>query len=142
MCDSGLAAQTEYSYRLRAYSDLGTSAYSNVATATTDEPEKLHVGDIDGFADSAGGYWSATVTVTIHDEPHLPEEGVYVYGSWSGYGTNLGYCLTGPDGSCQIAIFSIPGSVPVVTFTVTAWNSGPSAARWPMSLSSRGSPAS
>src|SRR4029450_11170555 len=33
--DTGLAATTTYSYRVRAFNSVGPSAYSNTATATT-----------------------------------------------------------------------------------------------------------
>ena len=50
----GLAASTSYSFRARAYNAAGTSAYTNVATATTNAQATTAINFGSGFAGSAG----------------------------------------------------------------------------------------
>ncbi|HEX2937065.1 MAG TPA: PA14 domain-containing protein, partial [Bacteroidales bacterium] len=38
--DAGLTANTQYQYRIRSFNDLGSSGYSNTASAITSEPEE------------------------------------------------------------------------------------------------------
>ena len=66
--NTGLAASTSYSYRVRAYNDGGDSGYSNTATAMTPDPPagaKLYLGS--STAGTAGGVAFADEDILIKD---------------------------------------------------------------------------
>ena len=85
----------------------------------------MHVGNLDGVADTSGntGTWSATVRITAHDVKHNLLNGVTVRGSWNGSSTDLGECSTsdaGGTGTCSVVLSSIPNATRLVSFAVTA----------------------
>lgn len=66
--NTGLAASTSYSYRVRAYNDGGDSGYSNTATAMTPAPPagaKLYLGS--STSGTAGGVAFADEDILIKD---------------------------------------------------------------------------
>jgi hypothetical protein len=83
----------------------------------------VHVGDLDGSAQSNGTTWSATVEVTVHDADHAPINGATVVGTWSPSGLNSDTCTTGELGGNGTCIFLFPSlrkSNKFATFTVTS----------------------
>ncbi|MDH3254980.1 MAG: hypothetical protein OEM62_08325, partial [Acidobacteriota bacterium] len=88
----------------------------------------MHVGDLDATsAPAPRNRWSATVTVTVHDdgEPHASVVGATVTGSWSAGATGSGSCTTTGAGQCSIAKGNIRGNSPSATFSVTDVTLGP-----------------
>ena len=75
----------------------------------------MHVGDIDATAGSLSSPWSATVTITMHDEGHRPLANAVVSASWNG-GPSVS-CTTGAAGSCVLTKSKIPRKASV-DFTV------------------------
>ena len=75
----------------------------------------MHVGDIDGTTVSLQNTWSATVTITMHDEGHRPLANAVVSASWSG-GPSVS-STTGAAGWCVLTRSKIPRKASV-DFTV------------------------
>lgn len=75
-----------------------------------------HVGDLDGLSLRQPGVWLAQVTVSVHDDAHLPVSGALVSGTWVDFGTAS--CTTGADGTCLVALNGIPRRTSSVTFVV------------------------
>lgn len=117
--NTGLAAGTTYYYQVQAYNGGGDSAYSNIASATTQSPPSIHVGDLDGSRILAKKNWSATVTITVHDGNHTPISGVTVSGSWSNGATGTASCTTDTSGVCLVTKNNMKLSVSRVTFSIT-----------------------
>lgn len=61
----------------------------------------MHVSDLDAAAVSTGRTWTATVTVTIHDDAGAPVSGATVSGSWKN-GT-VANCVTSEIGQCSLS---------------------------------------
>lgn len=80
---------------------------------------KLHLSNVVGSASKVKKNWTATVTVTVHDEAHALQSGVTVTGSWSGGGTGTSSCTTGAGGTCQLVKSGLKTSVPSLTVSVT-----------------------
>ena len=87
----------------------------------------IHVGNLDGNSASAPrNRWSATVTVTVHDEADVPLASATVTGSWSGVKVNkktaslTGSCVTDASGQCTITLNNIKRNTASVTFEVQA----------------------
>jgi hypothetical protein len=80
----------------------------------------MHVGDLEGSSAPASkaNKWIATVTVTVHDEGHLPIYGTTVNGTWSGGTSGGGSCTTDSDGQCSIAKKNLRSNVNSVMFSV------------------------
>jgi hypothetical protein len=80
----------------------------------------MHVGGLEGngVPASKGNKWNATVTVTVHNEGHDPNNGITVNGTWSGGTSGGGSCLTDSTGQCSIDKNNLRSSVNSVTFTV------------------------
>ena len=88
------------------------------------DPNTMHVGDLDGLAQSSGNTsWSATVDITIHDQNHNPLNGATIVGTWSVSGLNSNTCTSGDLGGTGTCIVLFPGlrrSTKSVTFNVTS----------------------
>ena len=82
-----------------------------------------HVGDLDASAVSGlRGRWTATVTVTVHDEAEAAVEGVTLTGTWgAGWATT---CITGADGSCDLVQSRLRSTQMSVDFNVTDVSGG------------------
>jgi hypothetical protein len=80
----------------------------------------LHAGDLDGAgASQGGGKWTASVTITVHDNNHNPVANATVSGNWSGPGgSGPGSCETDVNGQCTVQFTDIPNSKKTITFTV------------------------
>jgi len=80
----------------------------------------IHVGALSGSTSVRKSNWSATVTVTVHDNSHNPVANVTVTGAWSGAsftgGTNT--CITDGIGQCSVSTGNIKNASSV-TYTVT-----------------------
>jgi PKD repeat protein len=80
----------------------------------------MHVGDLDGDSEAVRSKWTASVTVTVHDESCSPVSGATVTGSWSGGARGDGSCVTDGSGQCLISKGNLKMDVGSVTFTVNA----------------------
>jgi serine protease AprX len=77
----------------------------------------VHVGDLDGVGTPQGvNRWTATVTITVHDQTHGPRAGVTVSGTWGGKGAGVS-CITDAVGRCSLS--RQHGKNISVTFSVT-----------------------
>jgi PKD repeat protein len=79
---------------------------------------KMHIGDLDGTKEVVRNKWTATVTITVHDENETPVNGATVTGSWSAGTTGTGVCTTDVTGQCDVVKTNIHNKVPSVAFTV------------------------
>jgi len=116
---TGLASNSTYSYRVRAYNGSGDSPFSNISSATTAVGlSPIHVESLDGSS-SASKKWEATVTILIEDASSAPApvSNVTVSGSWSAGGS--GSCTTDVSGLCSITKGNLRNNLASVTFTVT-----------------------
>jgi serine protease AprX len=78
----------------------------------------VHVGDLDGVGTALGiNRWTATVTITVHDQTHSPRAGVTVSGTWGGKGAGVS-CVTDAVGQCSLS--RQQGKNLSVTFSVTS----------------------
>ena len=119
--DSGLLANTTYTYRVLAYNGAGDSAPSNTASATTPTviEASLHVGDLKGSS-SLGrkDRWDATVTILVHDANEAPVGSATVSGLWTDGVNASGACITNSSGTCTLTKTGIKTSLSGVTFSV------------------------
>jgi hypothetical protein len=96
-----------------------TSDTNNVTVDNVADPT-IHSGDLDSSAVGAarGGKWTATVTITIHDDGEVAVANATVDGSWSNGANGSGSCLTDSVGECVITRDRIKRNSASVTFTV------------------------
>ena len=76
----------------------------------------MHVGDIDVTTSNQSNSWSATATVTIHDDNHMPVSNVVVIGSWNDSALS---CVTNTSGRCSISRQGIPKRTTSAGFIVS-----------------------
>jgi PKD repeat protein len=76
----------------------------------------MHVGDLSGDRTTHRNKWTAIVTITVHDQDHLPVSGALVSGTWSN--GVLGTCSTDVFGQCQVSLGGLTKNVPDISFTV------------------------
>ena len=85
---TGLTASTTYSYRVNAYNSNGDSAYTNIASATTQQSGggvEMHVGSITVSRVALNGNrFRADATITILDGSDQPVSGATVNGDFTG----------------------------------------------------------
>lgn len=94
-------------------------------TATPPAGSTVHIGDLDGSGVSQGGNrWSATVTVTVHNNSEGLVSGATVFGNWSNGTTGSGSCVTNVSGQCSIVKNNLRGNILNVSFSVTNISSG------------------
>lgn len=118
--DIDLQPGTTYHYRVRATSAVGDSAYSNLASATTQAaPAAMHIGGLSGAASPGAKTWAATVTVTVHDTAHKGVSGATVSGLWSGAARGSGTCTTGDNGTCVLIKDGLNNNKTSITLAVT-----------------------
>ncbi len=118
--DIGLAANTTYTYRVRAYNTTGNSSYSNEASATTQaaSSQTLHVASMNVQVQALRRWSRASVTVQVVDETGTAVANATVTGQWSGAVSGSASFSTGSDGS-GTATSSWTRSSDVFTFCVT-----------------------
>ncbi len=121
---AGVATNGHILTATQKLADVNSSNNARAIIVSVDPPS-VHVGNLDGVADTSGntGTWSATVRITAHDVKHNLLNGVTVRGSWNGSSTDLGECSTsdaGGTGTCSVVLSSIPNATRLVSFAVTA----------------------
>jgi PKD repeat protein len=114
--DTGLPAKTTFYYRVRAVNAAGSSAYSNVSSATTQAAPAIQVGDLEGTRSVTKKSWTAKVTILVHDAADRPVAGAVVSGSWDTGAASS--CTTGSGGTCTVSATKIPTGTASVTFNV------------------------
>jgi len=98
--------------------------YQSVTVSGT--PDNLHVGDLDDSSTSQSlTWWTASVTVMVHDGDHNAVEGAMVFGTWSGGASGTATETTNQNGLCTFSYPNIHKKNPIVTLTVDniTWNS-------------------
>jgi hypothetical protein len=118
--NTGLAASTSYTYRVKAVNGSLGSTYSNTATAVTQANQQtdtfVWVTALTGSAAPNGkNQWRATATITAGNSTGA-KSGVTVTGSWSTGGS--GSCVTDSTGRCSITSNKLT-NVASTTFSVT-----------------------
>ncbi len=96
---------------------IGSDIQEITISATGDNT--LHVGNLDGQSTfQSNTWWTAEVTVTVHNENHEPVIGAMVNGTWSGgiSGTDSGE--TGTNGQITFSYPAIHKRIGSVTFTI------------------------
>jgi PKD repeat protein len=106
------AAAGTYSVMLTVTDNYGATN-SHTASVTVVKVV-LHVGDLDGATDIQRRYWTAFVSIRVHDAEHRPV-GARVDGVWSS--GESGSCTIDSNGTCTLATV-VATSVASVTFTV------------------------
>jgi hypothetical protein len=98
-----------------------TGSDSNNVTVDNVADPTMHAGDLDGSAalTGRGGKWSATVTITVHDDSEAAVAGATVSGAWSAGANGSGSCVTDGSGQCDITRTSINRNSSSITFDVT-----------------------
>lgn len=122
---TSLSAGTTYSYRVRAWNEHGTSAWTAAASASpTDAPQTRPMTvALDGTAASKPkGMWTATVTATVTAPDGSgnaePVSGADVHYTWNDSNATVGSCRTGADGTC-VASTDATKQQSSLTYTVT-----------------------
>jgi hypothetical protein len=119
-------AATTYDYRVRARNGEGSSAYSNVASATTDSAPPgpgtiLNVASVVVSTDNVGGGNKVgRADVIVEDENGNRVEGATVSGDFSGTFTESN---SGPTDAIGVAVLTTSGSAKgklSVTFCATS----------------------
>ena len=77
------------------------------------------VGDLDAISTSQGTTWTAAVTITVHDNNHMPVPNASVRGKWTGGASGTVTCNTDSSGACTVSKASIANRKTSATFTVT-----------------------
>jgi uncharacterized repeat protein (TIGR01451 family) len=105
---------------------VDTNPANNSAT-DTDTINGLHVGDLDWTStNTSGTQWSASVTVTVHNQDHNVVPGVLVSGSWIGGGTGGTSCTTNASGQCLLTRTGLSrATTSSATLTVTGLTLAP-----------------
>lgn len=95
----------------------------DIVVVTVDEPyqdpETMHIGDLDAASEVVRNKWQATVTITVHDAGHGPVANATVSGAWSGGATGGAGCITDADGQCSVVMPNLKAKASSVKFTVT-----------------------
>lgn len=118
--DSDLLPSTTYQYRVQAFNSVGTSDYSNTATATTSggtSISSLHIADLDDSVTVNAKNWDATAIILVEDNLGAPVADATVTGSWSSGGSSSG--TTNSNGMCSITRVRLKNKVLSTMFTVT-----------------------
>jgi hypothetical protein len=84
----------------------------------------VHVGDLETSKTLGNKNWSATVSVTVHNEHPVggtatPVAGATVNGSWAGAATGTTSCVTNSSGVCSMTRSNLKNNNTSTTFTVT-----------------------
>ena len=102
-----------YVVRLTVTDNIGATSFQDRSVTVI----TMHIGDLDGGSANYRDTWTATVTITVHDNNHGPVANATVSGSWSIGGT--GSCpKTDSLGHCFVQKSTIPRSTKSVTFTI------------------------
>ena len=120
--DTGLAADTTYTYRIRAVNTAGSSV-SSTASATTQTlgtATTMHVGSLSGTGTRVQGpNWRADVTIIVVDNLGNAVIGATVSGTWSGGVSGGDSCTTSASGSCVVQSDNVHNRTGSVTWTVS-----------------------
>ncbi|MCH8282562.1 MAG: cadherin-like domain-containing protein, partial [Chloroflexi bacterium] len=111
----------EYVATLVVY-DGNLDSAQDSATITASQPgTSMHVGDLDAASIKLPkGFWSAQVTIEVHDASEFLLNGATVTGIFTQNGNTIpGNCITGTSGRCTIDSEKLPKKSGSATFMVT-----------------------
>jgi PKD repeat protein len=93
------------------------------AGGSTELPAAVHVGNLDGASTTwsryGNQYWSAAVSIAVHDNAERPVAGAMVQYAWSGAVVKTGTCVTDANGRCDVPSGTLSWFRPHVALTVT-----------------------
>jgi hypothetical protein len=125
--DTTATFTAEGTYVLRLSADDGELSSNDEVTVTVNpEPiNTLHVGDLDAVKSVKGksGWWKVFVTVTVHDQDHMPVPITVVSGVWSGAASGTVSGTTLDNGTVEFNTQKIRGGTRI-TFSVTSLTNG------------------
>lgn len=121
--DDNVMGGATYSYTVTAIDRVGNrSGKSDPIKVTVPSINSgngtLHVDDLDRNSFSQKKYWSAEVTVAVHDSGDSPVANARVTGAWSGGSFGSVFCTTGSNGQCRVSKSNLAKRISSVTFTV------------------------
>jgi len=104
---SSISISTTSTLQFYAVDTVGNTETVKTEVYTITAPGQdvdVHVGSLIGDYSKKGPWNTFTVTVVVHDDstPHLPQSGVVVPGSWTGFGTDS--CTTNSNGTCKMQV--------------------------------------
>jgi subtilisin family serine protease len=111
---TGLTEGATYWYRVMATNTGGSSAYSNVASATT--RRRVHVSALSVASSSVSGGWTGRLTVTVRNASGVAMPGVTESVSWTGGSATA---VTGSTGQCTITSLKQKNSTKSLLMSVT-----------------------
>ena len=117
--DTTNQANGQYTLSATVTDSANQTATDSVSVIVANQPQSgtVHLASLTGDGTPANrGKWSATVTISTHDESHSRLSDVTVTGTWSSGGS--GSCVTDGDGQCQIVKNNIKTNVNSTTFTI------------------------
>ena len=104
LVEHAYAAPGTYAVTLSVTDNLGATGTRSQTVTAVRLP--IHVSDLDGAGTPVQSKWNATVTISVHDNSHLPVAGVAVTGVWHD-GTSA-TCTTAGDGRCAVIKPGLP----------------------------------
>ena len=108
-----------YDVILTVRDDDGATDNNSQSVTVSETLDNLHVGDLDDSSTSQSlTWWTASVTVMVHDGDHNAVEGAMVSGTWSGGASGTATGTTNPGGLCTFSYPNIHKKNPIVTLTV------------------------
>ena len=121
--DGNVEGGATYSYTVTAADRVGNrSVHSDPVTVTVPSTGlgdgTMHVGDLDRRSLNRKKYWTAEVTISVHDTRNTPVSNATVTGAWSGSGSGAVSCTTSGSGQCKVSKAGMRKRVGSVTFTV------------------------
>jgi large repetitive protein len=82
----------------------------------------MHVGDLDRSTSTNAFFWTANVTVTVHNASEQTVSGATVTGTWTGGGIGATTCTTNTSGTCTLTKTLIPRNAANTSTTFTVSN--------------------
>ena len=118
--DTTTAADGVHSLTAIATDTAGQTARADISVTVGNADtgdSTLHVGDLDGIAETTKNEWFATVTVTVVDSVNKPVAAAEVRGDWTPLGATA-TCTTDATGHCTVTSQRVRKSTESLSFSV------------------------